>query len=551
MQRQSEICESETLLDTWRRLVAQGPDKLAVIDGGTGRAWSRGALDAAAAQWLASLPAEARGRLRRRRVVMAEPNGARWFQVFLGLLEAGAAPALADSKEAAERLAVIAEVTRAAAVWSGSEGRLCWGREWERGEFARAGASLATPDLGAAFPIAGVASDAPTCGEAGRETKTTDYAHACRGQDARAPGSGGGVVEAEARGRLRRGDLCLVKLTSGSTGAPRALDFTHAQMLADGRQLCAAMGIGADDLNLAVIPLGHSYGLGNLVVPLLEQGTPVLCAASPFPQAIAEDCARWKPSVFPAVPVLLRALAGADVAAENLASLRLVISSGAPLAREEAAAFAAKFGRRVHNFYGSSETGGIAYDAGGGAAEAGAAGGRGVGRIVAGVTLHWRRGKRFAVESAAVAGRGRRGKRGRYTMPDRGEMNALGELVLLGRAGRTLKIAGRRLDPAEVENALRALPGVRDAFVAAHPARRDALAAVVAVDAVAAEASSVAVGAVVATTASATTVAEWRGQLARRMAAWKIPDRIHIVSAFPVTQRGKVDRAALSRMLAK
>jgi len=473
----------ETLLDTWRRLVAQGPDKLAVIDGGTGRSWTRGALADSAARWLASLSGEARGRLRRRRVVMAEPNGAQWFQVFLGLLEAGAAPALADSKEAPERLAVIAEVTRAAAVWR--EG----GFQWERGHPARDGCAH-------------------------------DAVFSLRGQDARAPS---GVT---AQSRLRRGDLCLVKLTSGSTGAPRAIDFTHAQMLADGRQICAAMRIGADDLNLAVIPLGHSYGLGNLVVPLLEQGTPMVCSASPFPQAIAEDCARWRPTVFPAVPTLLRALAGADVAPEKLASLRTIISSGAPLAASEASAFAAKFGRHVHNFYGSSETGGIAFDSEGGAAEAGAAGGRGVGRLIAGVTLHWRRGRRFAVESAAVRGRGC------CTMPDRGELNALGELVLLGRAGRTLKIAGRRLDPVEVENALRALPRVRDAFVAAHPARPDALAAVVASD------------------AAPSSVTQWRAQLAQHMASWKIPDKIHIVPAFPATQRGKTDRAALARMLA-
>ena len=35
--------------------------------------------------------------------------------------------------------------------------------------------------------------------------------------------------------RHRRRDLCLFKLTSGSTGVPKALPFTHAQMLADGR----------------------------------------------------------------------------------------------------------------------------------------------------------------------------------------------------------------------------------------------------------------------------------------------------------------------------
>jgi acyl-CoA synthetase (AMP-forming)/AMP-acid ligase II len=484
--------QSETLLDTWRGLVARGPDKLAVIDGGTGRAWTRAELAGSASRWLAALPAAARGRLWRRRVVIAEPNGPQWFQVFLGLLEAGAVPAPADSKEAPERIAEIAKVAHAAAVWR--ENRL---------EFAPASA--------------GAGADAGVSADAGVNVKADASARV----DARA------CAKADARARLRRDDLCLVKLTSGSTGAPRALDFTHAQMLADGRQVCAAMRIGADDLNLAVIPLGHSYGLGNLVVPLLDQGSPALCPASPFPQALAEDCARWRPAVFPAVPVLLRALARSDIAPEKLASLRTVVSAGAPLAPDEAAAFAAKFGRRVHVFYGTSETGGIAYDAAGGAAEDAPAGGCKVGRLIPGVSLRWRRGKRFLVESPAVRGRGS------HSPPDRGALNARGELVLLGRAGRMLKIAGRRLDPAEVENALRALPGVRDVFVAAHPARPDALAAVVASD------------------DAAPVVAEWRARLAQRMAAWKIPDKIHIVPALPVTQRGKPDRAALSRLLAR
>lgn len=449
--------ESETLPDCWRHLVERDPSAAAVIDGANGRVWTRAEISGAAMAWLAALSPGARAAIARRRVVMAEPNGPAWFHVFLGLLEAGAIPALADSKETPERLSVIARACRASAVWR--EGKL----------------SIA---------------------------------------DAAAPA-------------VRRRDWCLIKLTSGSTGTPRALPFTHAQMLADGRQIAATMRIAPGDLNLGVVPLGHSYGLGNLVVPLLEQGTPVLCSASPFPQALAADCARWKPAVFPAVPTLLRALVRADVAPESLGSLRLVISAGAPLSAGDAAGFAEKFGRRVHSLYGTSETGGICFDRKGGAVEAG----RGVGTPVEGVRLRWRRGggKRFTVESAAVFGRGR------FSPADRGGFNEAGELMLLGRAGRTLKIAGRRLDPVEVEAALRALPGVRDAFVAAHPARADALAAAVAVDG-AGRAMPQAV--------------ELRGMLAAHIAAWKIPERILVLAAFPVTQRGKTDRSALERMLA-
>jgi hypothetical protein len=51
-------------------------------------------------------------------------------------------------------------------------------------------------------------------------------------------------------------------------------------MLTDAHQVTATMGIGPRDLNHALIPLGHSYGLGNLTIPLLAQGVPLVCGCS-------------------------------------------------------------------------------------------------------------------------------------------------------------------------------------------------------------------------------------------------------------------------------
>ena len=153
--------------------------------------------------------------------------------------------------------------------------------------------------------------------------------------------------------------LCLIKMTSGTTGQPRPLVFTAKQLLADGRQVTGSMGIGPSDLNYAMIPLGHSYGLGNLTLPLIAQGIPLVCGTAPLPHAIATDFMRWHPTVFPGVPAVWRALAASEV---ELNSLRLGVSAGAPLPVEVARDFAARFGKRLHNFYGSSETGGITYD---------------------------------------------------------------------------------------------------------------------------------------------------------------------------------------------
>lgn len=337
-----------------------------------------------------------------------------------------------------------------------------------------------------------------------------------------------GRIEILGAPRTRRDGRRLIKLTSGSTGAPRAIVFTDAQMLADGRQVCAGMDIRADDVNFALIPMGHSYGLGNLVVPLLQQGTAIVCGATALPQAIAAEIARWRPTVFPTVPAILRALVEADIAPAQLASLRTVISAGAPLAAEIAAAFHARFGQDIHSFYGSSETGGITYDRIGAAAREG----RSVGAPLPGVRLEFGRGGRFTIESAAVftIGNDRRGTRGwgRHRPADLAALNDRGELVLRGRIGRTVKIAGRRVELAEIERALRGIAGVREAWVAPHPTRAEALAAAV------------------ATTRPAE---EIRVALRERIAAWKIPKKILPLAEFPLTARGKTDTARLREML--
>ena len=340
----------------------------------------------------------------------------------------------------------------------------------------------------------------------------------------------GGELEAIAtRLRVRSAGRRIVKLTSGSTGTPRALGFTDAQMLADGRQVCAGMDIRADDVNFGLIPFGHSYGLGNLVVPLIAQGTAVVCGTAALPHVIAEAIAQWRPTVFPAVPALLRALAVSDIPPAKLESLRTIISAGAPLDPEVAGTFFDRFARRIHSFYGSTETGGITYDRTGEAARTG----RSVGTPLPGVRLTFGRGQRFDVESAAVFTLGNRRRNaegwGVHRTADLGALTSDGELVLQGRAGRFVKIAGRRLNLAEVERAVRQIPGVRDAFVVGHSVRADALEAAVATD------------------HSAEVL---RTALRERMAAWKIPKRIVTLAAFPLTARGKTDTRALRAILA-
>jgi acyl-coenzyme A synthetase/AMP-(fatty) acid ligase len=308
---------------------------------------------------------------------------------------------------------------------------------------------------------------------------------------------------------------CCVKLTSGTTGEFKPVYCSPRHLIADGRQICRAMGIRPADRNLAIIPLGHSYGLGNLVMPLLLQGTAVVCAQTFVPRQILQLIEQHQVTVFPTVPAILHALAQLGGATKP-PTLRLVISAGAPLSAEVAQQFYRRYGIKVHNFYGASETGGICYDRTGHAT----LGGRSVGKPLPGVTVRLRRDGRVTVSSPA----------GNATLPDRGEWNRYGELQLLGRVGQVANVGGKKVAPAEIERALRALRGVSDTWVTVLQDKRgnDFLAAAV------------------------ETKRERAGierELLQSLPAWKLPKIWLIVAALPRSDRGKLHTAELKARL--
>src|SRR5262249_23561641 len=158
------------------------------------------------------------------------------------------------------------------------------------------------------------------------------------------------------------GRSVLLKLTSGSTDLPKAAVAGEDHLLSDGLHVIDAMDIRAADMNLAYIPLSHSYAIGNILMPLICQGTSVALRQLFNPSQFVQDASVSGATVFPGVPFMFEQIQASAEIARLPTSLRLRIIPCARIHIGIVQWFWKRLERKVHSFYGSSETGGIAYD---------------------------------------------------------------------------------------------------------------------------------------------------------------------------------------------
>ncbi len=328
----------------------------------------------------------------------------------------------------------------------------------------------------------------------------------------------------------------LLKLTSGTTAAPRAIRFRSHQLLADCNQICDTMKITDADLNFGVIPISHSYGFSNLLTPLNARGVPMVLSRDRTPRAILSDLTRSNATVFPGMPVFYQAFCEMDHV-PALPKLRLCISAGAPLLRTVAKKFREKFNLPIHSFYGSSECGGICYDRETTNEVEGF-----VGQPMASVGIELldpsASASQIQVHSAAVADsyfpEPHENKLGKgIFVPDDVLARDDSGFRIVGRISDLINVAGKKVNPEEVEAHLLRFGGVRQAVVFGRPAAAGAL-----------RNEEVMACVVVSPQVTESDLLRFcRGALS----AWQVPKRIFMVDLIPMNERGKISRRDLAQ----
>jgi fatty-acyl-CoA synthase len=170
-----------------------------------------------------------------------------------------------------------------------------------------------------------------------------------------APASAPGALPAHLSGNRTRksSDIALLQYTSGSTGDPKGVVLTHANLLANIRAIGEAVQLGPGDVGVSWLPLYHDMGLiGSWLTPL-HYGVP-LAVMSPL--AFLTRPERWlwafhkHHGTIAAAPnfayeLCVRKIADKDIEGLDLSSWRAALNGAEPVNPETLDRFAARFSR--------------------------------------------------------------------------------------------------------------------------------------------------------------------------------------------------------------
>jgi acyl-[acyl-carrier-protein]-phospholipid O-acyltransferase/long-chain-fatty-acid--[acyl-carrier-protein] ligase len=158
--------------------------------------------------------------------------------------------------------------------------------------------------------------------------------------------------------RTRPEDTAAILFSSGSEGAPKGVELSHRNIMANVRQISDVLNTERDDMMLSNLPLFHAFGLTvTTCLPLLE-GIPMVCHPDPT-DALggAKAIARWRVTVLCSTSTFLRLyVRNRKVHPIMLESLRVVVAGAERLSPDVRDAFALKFNKPIYEGYGATET---------------------------------------------------------------------------------------------------------------------------------------------------------------------------------------------------
>ncbi|HET7018772.1 MAG TPA: long-chain fatty acid--CoA ligase [Streptosporangiaceae bacterium] len=343
-------------------------------------------------------------------------------------------------------------------------------------------------------------------------------------------------------------DDAVILYTSGTTGRPKGAVLTHGNLTFNTMNQLAHADVLRTDTALAIAPLFHASGLGQVSLPTLFKGGRVAVLPRFDPAAVLEAIGSLKIASFGAVPTMLQLLCDHPAfAGTDLGSLRYVIYGGSMVAERVAVAWQRR-GVVLLQGYGMTEASpGVHLASPDGATE----------RPTSIGSPHFFTDVAFSPlgdsdsdrdgQSGELLVRGLNVFRGYWNRPD-DTARALadgwfhsGDVVRVDDDGWAYVVdrikdmiisGGENIYPAEVEAQINSLPGIIESAVIAVPDDRW---------------GEVGLALIVSDpdTAQQWDASTLREALAGQLAAYKIPKHVQVVESLPKTVTGKVRKQDL------
>lgn len=490
---------AETLSDVFDATAARTPERLAVREARDWtyrdlRVWSATVTDALAPHC----------RQPGQRVGLMMPNSAAYVAAFYGIARAGAVIAPLNVRYRSQEIVYYLDDTQASAL-------------------------VVPPDLVPIVhdAIAGLARPPAVV--------VVDDAGGCRTVSA-GGGAGRPVPSADSPPLLHQ-------YTSGSTGAPKRVIRTHAQLLFELERLARVFRLDADDRLLGTAPFTHVNGLVRTMMTSMFVGGTLFPVREFKRRDVLDLIARERLTYFGAVPYMFVILADTPVRGTvDLSSLRTLFSASAPLLPADNRRFREKYGHWIPQLYGSTETGTISVNVA--ADVAGSLASVGVPLPDVRISVVDDEGRAVAPEvegevriASPGAIRGYDGnpdanatafRDGWYWSGDLGRMSADGALTLTGRKKFLINRGGFKVNPLEVEEAIASHAKVHEVAVVGAPGPHG---------------DDIVRCVIVAT--EACTPDEIVSHCTARIADYKIPSRIEFRASLPKSETGKLLRHEL------
>jgi fatty-acyl-CoA synthase len=355
-------------------------------------------------------------------------------------------------------------------------------------------------------------------------------------------------------------DAAAMCYTSGTTGEPKGVAYSHRSCYLHSSASCMGNGLGISmrDRALPIVPMFHATAWGMPYAAMMAGAD--LIMPDRFMQAgkLIELIETEKPTVSGAVPTIWNDIMQAmhDEPGHDLSSLRVVVVGGSAVPRSMIETFDKDFGVHIVQGWGMTETsplasvshpplgvtGDAAYDylSTQGRIVCGVEGrlvddagdvqpndGKAVGEVE--VRGPWVTASYYQVDDPEKF------DDGWLRTGDVGVIDERGYITLTDRAKDVIKSGGEWISSVELENTLAGHPDIAEAAVVGVPDPKWAerpLAAVVLQEGASASAD------------------ELRGWLAERIAKWQLPERWTFIEAVPRTSVGKFDKKVIRQQFA-